>query len=99
MAPPRGNPEPNLLPFGDYPRAGETAVGLHVHLPVPAYLLAMKVLANRPADDWAKSESDEDDAVALMKITGITSGETLVALLQVLSSRAVDHRTGPESQN
>src|ERR1043166_7177531 len=73
VAPPRGNPEPNLLPFGDYPRGGEMAVGLRVHLPAPAYLLAMKVLANRAADEWAKAESDEDDAVALMKVTGITN--------------------------
>jgi hypothetical protein len=35
VAPPRGNPEPNLLPFGDYPRGGETAVGLRVHLRRP----------------------------------------------------------------
>jgi len=82
VAPPRGNPEPNLLPFGDYPKSGETAVGLRVYLPSPAYLLAMKILANRAADDWAKAESDEDDAVALMKVTGIASRETLVQLLQ-----------------
>jgi hypothetical protein len=82
VAPPRGNPEPNLLPFGDYPRGDKTAVGLRVHLPAPAYLLAMKVLANRAADDWAKAQSDEDDAVALMKITGIITREALVGLLQ-----------------
>jgi hypothetical protein len=82
VAPPRGNPEPNLLPFGDYPREGRTAVGLRVHLPAPAYLLAMKVLANRASEDWAKAQSDEDDAVALMKVTAITSREALVALLQ-----------------
>ena len=82
VAPPRGNPEPNLLPFGDYPRGGKTAVGLRVHVPAPAYLLAMKVLANRAADDWAKVQSDEDDAVALMKITGIVGREALVGLLQ-----------------
>lgn len=82
VAPPRGNPEPNLLPFRDYPRSGQTAVGLRVHLPAPAYLLAMKVLANRPAEDWAKAQSDDDDAVALMRITGIASREALVGLLQ-----------------
>ena len=81
VAPPRGNPEPNLLPFGDYPRGGETAVGLRVHFPAPPYLLAMKVLAIR-ADDWAKAQSDEDDIVALMKVTGITSRDALVGLLQ-----------------
>jgi hypothetical protein len=81
-APPRGNPEPNLLPFGDYPRSGDSAVGLRVHLPTPAYLLAMKVLANRPTDDRAKIQSDQQDALALMKITGISSREALVGLLR-----------------
>ena len=81
-APPRGNPEPNLLPFGDYPRMGESAVGLRVHLPAPAYLLAMKVLANRPTDDFVKIQSDQYDAVALMKITGIATREALVGLLK-----------------
>jgi len=82
LAPPRGNPEPNLLPFGDYPRGGAAAVGLRVHLPAPAYLLAMKLLANRAADAWTKAQSDEEDAIALMKITGIVSREALVGLLQ-----------------
>jgi hypothetical protein len=44
-APPIGNPQPNLFPFGDYPRRTQGAVGLRVHVPAPAYLLAMKVLA------------------------------------------------------
>lgn len=82
MAPPRGNPPPNLLPFGDYPRDGATPVGLRVHLPAPAYILAMKILANRLDADIEKIESDESDAIALMKITGIDTRQGLVALLR-----------------
>jgi hypothetical protein len=81
-APPRGNPEPNLLAFGEYPRTTESAVGLRVFLPTPAYLLAMKVLANRSTDEWTKTQSDETDAVALMKVTGVVTREALVELLQ-----------------
>jgi hypothetical protein len=58
MAPPIGNPEPNLLPFGEYPRATNAPVGLRVFLPTPAYLLAMKILANRLADDVDKAQLD-----------------------------------------
>jgi hypothetical protein len=50
-APPIGNPQPNLLPFGEYPRTRDVPVGLRVFLPTPAYLLAMKILANRSVDD------------------------------------------------
>jgi len=32
-APPIGNPEPNLLPFGEYPRARNSPVGLRVFSP------------------------------------------------------------------
>ena len=59
-APPKGNPEPNLLPFGEYPRGTVRAVGLRVHVPTPAYLLAMKILANRLGDDLLKIQSDRD---------------------------------------
>jgi hypothetical protein len=82
MAPPIGNPQPNLLPFGEYPKAATTAVGLRVLLPTPSYLLAMKILANRLADDREKIRSDLDDAVGLMKVTGISSREELGALLE-----------------
>ena len=76
-APPIGNPQPNLFSFGDYPRRRGEAAGLRVHVPAPAYLLAMKVLANRLDDETLKLESDRDDTVALMKITGIDSREEL----------------------
>jgi len=82
MAPPRGNPQPNLSPFGEYPRARILPIGLRVHIPVPTYMLAMKILANRLDVDVEKIESDERDAVALMKITGISTRDGLVALLR-----------------
>jgi hypothetical protein len=81
FAPPKGNPDPNLLPFGEYPRARGSAVGLRVLLPTPAYLLAMKILANRSAEEADKMRTDLDDAVALMKITVISTREDLVALV------------------
>jgi hypothetical protein len=81
MAPPIGNPDPNLLPFGEYPRARNSPVGLRVFLPTPAYLLAMKILANRLADDVDKIQLDLDDAVSLMKVTKISTREGLVALM------------------
>ena len=42
VAPPKGNPQPNLFPFGEYPKQGE--VGLRVYTPAPEYILAMKLL-------------------------------------------------------
>jgi hypothetical protein len=81
-APPIGNPEPNLFPFGEYPRQTLGAVGLRVHVPAPAYLLAMKILANRFDDEILKVQSDQDDALALMKITGINSREAIIDLLK-----------------
>jgi hypothetical protein len=81
-APPVGNPQPNLLPFGSYPRTPNAAVGLTVLLPTPAYMLAMKMLANRLIEDVDKVQSDLDDAVALMKVAGISTREALVDLLR-----------------
>jgi hypothetical protein len=80
-APPIGNPEPNLLPFGEYPRVANAPVGLRVFLPTPAYLLAMKILANRLVDDVDKAQLDLDDAVSLMKVTEISTRDALVALM------------------
>jgi len=82
MAPPKGNPQPNLLPFGEYPRNRALAVGLRVHVPTPAYLLAMKVLAGRLESEAGKMQSDQDDAVALMRITGIDTRDALIGLLR-----------------
>jgi hypothetical protein len=81
-APPVGNPEPNLLPFGEYPRGTREAVGLRVHVPTPAYLLAMKIPANRLDDEVLKAQSDQEDSLALMKITGINSREAVLELLK-----------------
>jgi hypothetical protein len=81
VAPPIGNPLPNLLPFGDYPRTSGAAVGLRVFLPTPAYLLAMKILANRLADDVDKIRLDLEDAISLMKVTDISTRAALVALM------------------
>jgi hypothetical protein len=80
-APPIGNPEPNLLPFGEYPRTSNAPVGLRVFLPTPAYLLAMKILANRLVEDVDKIQLDLDDAVSLMRVTKISTHAALVALM------------------
>lgn len=76
-----GNPGPNILPFGDYPRDDTSAVGLRVFLPTPQYMLAMKILSNR-MDDVDKARSDLADAVGRMKITTLTTIESLVALMK-----------------
>jgi hypothetical protein len=78
-APPKGQPPPNLFPFGEYPEEGP--VGLRVFVPAPDYLLAMKLIANRAAEDTAKLQSDGSDIVSLMALTGKTSFEDLSALL------------------
>ncbi|MBR0687701.1 hypothetical protein JQ594_17350 [Bradyrhizobium manausense] len=82
MAPPPGDPQPNLILQGEYPRTPNSIVGLRVHLPTPAYMLAMKILANRLVADTEKIESDLKDAVALMKVTKLTTGSQLVDLLK-----------------
>jgi hypothetical protein len=81
LAPPAGNPPPQLFPFGDYPRNVNTGVGLRVHLPTPEYMLAMKILAYRADDDLGKIQTDQNDAVALMKITKLTTRDSLIALM------------------
>jgi hypothetical protein len=82
LAPPKGNPEPNLSLFGEYPRGGQTAIGLRVLVPTASYMLAMKILANRADDDEDKLKSDASDAVSLMKVTGLTTFEELVNLVK-----------------
>lgn len=82
MAPPPGDPQPNLILAGEYPRTPNSIVGLRVHLPAPAYMLAMKILANRLIEDTEKNESDLDDAVGLMKVTRLTTAQQLVDLLK-----------------
>jgi hypothetical protein len=82
VAPPPGDPQPNLILAGEYPRTANSIVGLRVHLPTPAYMLAMKILANRVVEDTDKIESDLNDAVALMKVTKLTTEQQLVDLLK-----------------
>jgi hypothetical protein len=82
MAPPPGDPQPNLILAGEYPRMPNSIVGLRVHLPTPAYILAMKILANRLVEDTEKIESDLNDAVALMKVTKLTTEQQLLDLLK-----------------
>jgi hypothetical protein len=82
MAPPPGDPQPNLMLSGEYPRVPNSIVGLRVHLPPPAYVLAMKILANRGPEDTEKIEIDLNDAVALMKVTKLTTEQHLVDLLK-----------------
>ena len=81
MAPPPGDPQPNLILAGEYPRAPYSMIGLRVHLPTPAYMLAMKILANRVVEDTDKAESDLNDAVGLMKVTKLCSEQQLADLL------------------
>jgi hypothetical protein len=85
MAPPPGDPQPNLILAGEYPRAPNSMVGLPVHLPTPAYMLAMKILANRVVEDTEKIESNLDDAVVLMKVTKLATELQLVDLLKECS--------------
>lgn len=80
LAPPKGNPEPNLMPYGEYPRRG--AVGLRIFLPSPEYMLAMKLLANR-LDDPEGEARDRRDIHLLMGITGLTDGRRLADLVKV----------------
>jgi hypothetical protein len=71
-------PEPNLIVAGEYPGTPNSIVGLRVHLPTPAYMLAMKILVKRLVEDTEKIESDLNDAVALMKVTKLTTEHQLV---------------------
>jgi hypothetical protein len=45
-------------------------------------MLAMRILANRLIEDTEKTESDLNDAVALMKVTKLTTEQQLVDLLK-----------------
>jgi hypothetical protein len=78
MAPLPGDPQPNLILSGEYPRSPNSIVGLRVHLPSPAYMLAMKILASRAAGKTDKIESDQSDAAALIKVTKLTTEQQLV---------------------
>ena len=80
VAPPKGNPQPNLFPFGEYPKQGE--VGLRVYIPAPEYILAMKLLANR-RDDPDGLARDRRDLQLLMRVTGLTTGEQLADLIKI----------------
>jgi hypothetical protein len=82
MAPPPWGSSAESDAGGEYPRVPNSIVGLRVHLPTPAYILAMKILANRGAEDTEKTESDLNDAVALMKVTKLTTEQHLVDLLK-----------------
>ena len=81
-APPVGGADPNLLQFGEYPTDNLGAVGLRVFIPTPAYLLAMKIFANRLDTDLEKKVTDESDIIGLMKVTGITTYDGLISLMK-----------------
>jgi hypothetical protein len=78
VAPPKGNPQPNLLPFGEFPKQGP--VGLRVYLPTPEYMLAMKLLASR-LDDPEGLARDRRDLYFLMDVTGLATPEQLAELV------------------
>ncbi|WP_451974609.1 hypothetical protein [Azospirillum endophyticum] len=80
VAPPKGNPQPNLLPFGEYPKRG--AIGLRIYLPTPEYMLAMKLLANR-RDDPEGLARDRRDLHFLMEVTGLVTKEQLGDLVML----------------
>jgi hypothetical protein len=82
-APRKGNPNPRLSPFGEYPKNGKTGIGLRVLLPTPEYMLAMKLLSYRMDEDINKIQTDLADAVALMRLTGKTTPESLINLLKL----------------
>ncbi len=58
VAPPKGNPPPNLPPFGEHPAEGPA--GLRVFLPTPKHLLAMKMLASRTGDPEGAARDRRD---------------------------------------
>jgi hypothetical protein len=99
FAPPIGNPEPTLLPFGDYPNNGATGVGLRVLLPTPEYMLAMKILSYRLDEETDKIQTDQSDAVALMKLTGKTTTDDLMDLVKLcypsIPGILMDSKPGP----
>ncbi|CAO3445905.1 hypothetical protein [Azospirillum largimobile] len=78
VARPKGNPQSNLLPFGEYPKKGQ--IGLRVYLPTPEYMLAMKLLANR-LDDPEGVARDRRDLYFLMEVTGLVANEQLAELV------------------
>ncbi len=80
VAPPKGNPQPTLFPFGEYP--GDGQIGLRVYLPTPEYMLAMKLLANR-RDDPEGLARDHRDLHLLMRVTGLTTKAQLAELVKV----------------
>jgi hypothetical protein len=81
----RGNPDPELLPLGEYPKHG--IVGLRAFVPTPRFLLAMKLIANRDSgDDEAR---DLADIVALMAVTGLTDAASLATLVAACYPAAV----------
>ncbi|UEM04839.1 hypothetical protein JL101_005235 [Skermanella rosea] len=80
VAPPKGNPQPNLLPFGEYPAGGQ--IGLRVFLPTPEYMLAMKLLANR-RDDPDGMARDRRDLYLLMRLTGLKTPDQLAGLIRL----------------
>jgi hypothetical protein len=82
LAPPLGNPRPALSLLGEYPKDAKTAIGLRVLVPTASYMLAMKILANRAEQDVSKLKSDASDAIALMKVTGLTTFDDLANLLR-----------------
>lgn len=74
---PPGAPQPDLLPFGEFPRTG--APGLRVLVPRPEYVLAMKLLANRDSlEDIAR---DAKDIVGLMSACEFTTKQQLLDLM------------------
>lgn len=83
-APPPGEPQPPRIPYGDYPRNNTSACGLRVFLTTPEYMLAMKLLAQRGGGihEDEKAQSDRQDSLALIRVTGLDTKEKLQNLMR-----------------
>lgn len=67
------------LEFGTYPRGAERT-GMTVFVPKADYMLAMKLKAMR-INDPAKGDQEASDILNLMKVVGIDTPETAIAVL------------------
>jgi hypothetical protein len=75
---PEATPEPDLVPFGTFPRrSAET--GLTISVPTARYMLALKLKALRVSE--AKGAGDMADVANLLAVLGIESVEPAIGIL------------------
>ncbi len=94
-APPPGEPQPPRIPYGDYPRDNASGCGLRVFLPTAEYMLAMKLLAQRGGglNEDEKVQSDRQDSLALMRVTGLDTKEKLQVIMEEFYPRIMGMRS------